>query len=218
MKLYPNTNRIEDGHSVESPTLNSELREIFQLGNGGLDEKNIKPGDATFDSGNGLTSRNFAANAWNEYFTFGGAVSPTPYDIDPDNTTRGDIAFQFYDSGTTRYGAGFVMGQTQIKYRIAMNKAASTSDLGMRNGWTELTTAHRFAVEINGQRVGESEMVGEAPSGYCNIPFYFYHTGGSIQMRLLVEVPGYSDEQAERGEAYRFRIVRDYTFGIIRKR
>ena len=42
MKLYPNTNRIEDGHSVESPTLNSELREIFQLGNGGLDEKNIK--------------------------------------------------------------------------------------------------------------------------------------------------------------------------------
>jgi hypothetical protein len=87
MKLYPNTNRIEEGHSIESPTLNEELREIFQLGNGAIDEKNIKVGDDSFDSGNGLVSRNFADNAWTEYFTFGGEVSPAAYDVEPKNTT-----------------------------------------------------------------------------------------------------------------------------------
>lgn len=218
MKLYPNTNRIEEGHSIESPTLNEELREIFQLGNGAIDEKNIKVGDDSFDSGNGLVSRNFADNAWTEYFTFGGEVSPAAYDVEPKNTTRGDIRFAYYDSGDTRYGAGMVVGQTQVKYRVAMNQASTTIPLNPRNLWSDMTLAHRIAVEVNGQRVGESEMVGEGPAGYCNVPFYFYHTGGPIQLRLLVEVPGYSAEQAERGEAYRFRIIRDYTFGIIRKR
>lgn len=223
MRIFPTTNRIEQGSSIESPTLNEALREVYEVGNGSFTEKNIKPGDATYASGNGLVASNFADNAWQEYFSFGGAVSPTAFTISPTNSSNADIPFVFYDSGATRYGAGFVSGQTQIKYDIAMNLRNNLTAMGIGAGalrdcdWAALNTKHRFAVEINGQRVGESEMCGEGPKGYTNIPFYFYHPGGPIQLRLLIEAPSYG-EAANKSESYRFKVNRDYTFGIIRKR
>jgi len=217
-KIFPSTNRISADASIEAETLNKELRSIFELGNGGLDEQNFEGGNDVFDSDLGLRSIEFDNNAWTEYFTYGGEPTFTELNvIEDDNLTRSDTRFKRYGNNDAHnYGQGLCYGQAQISYQIATNITGDNGVFGFVKAYNQISLSHKFSININGHRVGETDFVGEGPAGTVNIPFHFYHPGGRIVIELFAAALGGGAPQM--GEDYRLRVNNAYVWGVIRKR
>ena len=219
MKVYPITNRIQNTNDVKAEIVNEETRQLFEVGNGGIDEWNIEQGNSS-SGGTGLDNRNFKDRAWHQVLThcLNANSSSDLFTIDDDNKTNSmfRIDSKIHFNGTKPIMPGYVTGQYQVSFAVAMLDGNSSGLIPYDDDIFESATYHRHAIYANGVKVGETDLICEAPHGTVNIPFEFYHPGGELQMDLYAGTVG--GDMFDAGEPYRLAVHKAYYWMLIRRR
>lgn len=219
MKVYPLTNRILPGNDAKSEVINMETRQLFEVANGGIDEANIEEGDNA-SGGTGIDNNKFADMSWHQFFkggpdfTSGSDVWSLPSDNQNNNLYR--IHQQTHGSLLVQVDPGWVTGQYQVSFSIAMLQGNTNGLIPYTNDVFETANYHRHAIYANGIKVGETDLVCEGPIGTLNIPFQFWHPGGNIDIELYAGTVG--ADQLDGGEPYRLSIHKAYYWMLLRKR
>lgn len=190
MKLYPTTNTILDGNDVQAETLNAEVRECFEVANGGIDQYNIERG-TNVCGGAGLSSLKFADNAWNQVFTAGGGELGLNGDIFTIREKSTSVAqHRFATNNHTNIKAGVVSGVLQIRYWMNSLALSNEAKIDYDRAAFEVDPTCDFSIYANGAKVGETDTVSKTTHGTVTIPFYFYHPGGNIRIDLYCNANG----------------------------
>lgn len=220
MKVYPLSNRILPTNDAKAEVINAETRQLFEVANGGIDEKNIEEGNNA-SGGTGLDNTKFADTAWHQFFTGGADLNNSAtvnFTLPNDNETN-----VFYRHHTQKHldltnpiEPGWVTGQYQVTFQIAMLQGNTNGLIPYSDDAFETANYHRHAIYANGVKVGETDLVCEAPHGTLTIPFQFYHPGGAIQIDLYAGTVG--ADQLDGGEGYRLVVRKGYYWMLLRKR
>jgi hypothetical protein len=220
MKVYPISNRIQNSNDAKAEIVNEETRQLFEVGNGGIDEWNIEEGNSA-SGGAGLDNSNFKERAFHQVLTHcANATSSTdlwslPDDSSTNNMFRVDSNIHF-SNAFTPIEPGWVTGQYQVSFSVAMLDGNSTGLIPYTQDAFESTSYHRHAIYANGAKVGETDIICEAPIGTVNVPFQFYHPGGDLQMDLYAGTNG--GDAFGAGEPYRLVVHKAYYWLLLRKR
>jgi len=222
MRIYPNTNRIQDSNDIKAEDINKEVRSCFDLGNGAIDEKNIELGDANQPSdittpGTGVDNRKFASKAWSEYIKGPTIDVATDFDFTFDDDNRTAVLYRYSTTKHSGVGQGVVSGQLQVRYSIATIEGSATAVPYTKNVF-ETAMYHKHSIYANGLVVGETDNIAEGPIGTVNVPFFFYHPGGDLEISCWAGPTSGGKVLYPTSGSYRYIVENAYYWATVRKR
>lgn len=216
-KLYPTTNTIVEGNDIQVEMLNQEVRECFEVSNGGLDQYNIEAGSSTCGAG-GIEASKFVQRSWNNLIIGSGgentSITYAKQVILPNSLSV--TQHQFASRAHTNVQAGLVSGQCQIRYWVNSLQFLEAAEMGFAREQNDIDPTVDFSIYVNGAKVGETDVVSRASGGTINMPFFFYHPGGDLQVDLYAGANG--GETLMTMNLYEFGVPGDGEVGNFRLR